>query len=102
MENLYPGDNNFIYQNYSPEWSAALEEKLQERIVCKYAHENVLTDGYAVTQITNLKVRSSSFLIKGGNLIKNIFLVDSDYDISCKMADQSMLLKSELIKKYEK
>lgn len=61
MENLYPGDNKFICKDCSPQWSSALEEKLQERIVCEYAHEKVLTVGYAVTQIKNLKVRSSSF-----------------------------------------
>jgi uncharacterized Zn ribbon protein len=29
-------------------------------------------------------------------------LTDGDHDISCRVGDQSMLLKPELIKKYEK
>jgi uncharacterized Zn ribbon protein len=67
MENIHPTANNFICPNCSLEWSAALEEKLQERRVYEYAHKNVLTDG--------------------------------DHDISCKVNDQSMPLKPELIKK---
>ncbi len=102
MENILPTANNFIPPNCSLEWSAALEEKLPERRVYEYAHKNTLTDGDAATQITNLKIRIPSFVIKGGALIKNIFLIDSDHDISCKVDDQSILLKPELIKKYEK
>jgi len=102
MENILPTANNFICPNCSLEWLAELEEKPQERRVYEYTHKNALTDGDATIQITNLKIRISSFVIKGGTLIKNIFLIDSDHDIICKVDDQSMLLKPELIKKYEK
>jgi protein PhnA len=58
-----------------------------------------LNDGDAATLIKDLKVKGSSLVIKGGTKIKNIRLVDGDHDIDCKVDGQSMLLKSEFMKK---
>ncbi len=65
----------------------------------KDAHGNVLNNGDTVTLIKDLKVKGSSLVIKGGTKIKNIRLVDGDHDIDCKVDGQSMLLKSEFMKK---
>jgi protein PhnA len=52
-----------------------------------------------VTLIKDLKVKGSSFVIKAGTKIKNIRLVEGDHDVDCKVDGQSMLLKSEFMKK---
>ena len=72
MENTYPDGDNFICPDCS--------------------HDTV-------TLIKDLKVKGSSLVIKGGTKIKNIRLVDGDHDIDCKVDGQSMLLKSEFMKK---
>ena len=93
MENTYPDRNHFICPDCSHEWSAiASKEESEEIRVHKDAHGNVLNDGDTVTLIKDLKV-------KGGTKIKNIRLVDGDHDIDCKVDGQSMLLKSEFMKK---
>ena len=100
MENTDSDGKNFIYPNCSHEWSAlAKEEESEESRVHKDAHGNILNDGDTVTLIKDLKVKGSSLVIKGGTKIKNIRLVDGDHDIDCKVDGQSMLLKSEFMKK---
>jgi protein PhnA len=102
MENTYPDRNHFICPDCIHEWSAiAFKEESEETTVHKDAHGNVLNDGDTVTLIKDLKVKGSSLVIKGGTKIKNIRLVDGDHDIDCKVDGQSMLLKSEFMKKYE-
>jgi len=100
MENTCPDGNHFICPNCSREWSAiASKEEAKEIRVRKDAHGNVLNDGDTVTIIKDLKIKSSSLVIKGGTKIKNIRLVDGDNVNDCKVDGQSMLLKSEFIKK---
>jgi protein PhnA len=103
MENTYPDGNHFICPDCSHEWSATTtkeeKEENEETKVHKDAHGNVLSDGDTVTLIKDLKVKGSSLMIKGGTKIKNIRLVDGDHDIDCKVDGQSMLLKSEFMKK---
>jgi len=100
MENTYPDNNHFICPDCSHEWSElASKEEIEETRVHKDAHGNVLNDGDTVTLIKDLKVKGSSLVIKGGTKIKNIRLVDGDHDIDCKVDGQSMLLKSEFIKR---
>jgi protein PhnA len=100
MENIYPDGSRFICPDCSHEWSLiASKKELEETRVHKDAHGNVLNDGDTVTLIKDLKVKGSSLVIKGGTKIKNIRLVDGDHDIDCKVDGQSMLLKSELMKK---
>jgi protein PhnA len=84
----------------SYEWSANSQSvDVEETRLYKDAHGNILNDGDAVTLIKDLKVKGSSLVIKGGTNIKNIRLVDGDHDIDCKVDGQSMLLKSEFMKK---
>ena len=100
MENTYPEGNHFICPDCSHEWSArASKEESEEIRIHKDAHGNLLSDGDTVTLIKDLKVKGSSLVIKGGTKIKNIRLVDGDHDIDCKVDGQSMLLKSEFMKK---
>lgn len=100
MNNTYPDGNNFICPDCSHEWQAiTVQEETEEKRVHKDAHGNILNDGDAVTLIKDLKVKGSSLVIKGGTKIKNIRLVDGDHDIDCKVDGQSMLLKSEFMKK---
>ena len=62
---------------------------------------NVLADGDTVIVIKDLKVKGSSTSIKVGTKVRGIRLVDGvgDHDIDCKVDGQSMLLKSEFMKK---
>jgi protein PhnA len=100
MENTYPDGENFIYLDYSHEWSAnSPSVEIEEKRLDKDAHSNILNDGDTVTLIKDLKVKGSSLVIKGSTKIKNIRLVNGDHDIDCKVDDQSMLLKSESMKK---
>lgn len=100
MENTYPDGDNLICPDCSHEWSAnAKQEEDEEQRVHKDAHGNILNNGDTVTLIKDLKVKGSSLVIKGGTKIKNIRLVDCDHDIDCKVDGQSMLLKSEFMKK---
>ena len=84
----------------SHEWSANTQsDDIEEKRIYKDTHCNILNDGNKVTLIKDLKVKGSSLVIKGGTKIKNIRLVDGDHDIDCKVDGQSMLLKSEFMKK---
>ena len=100
MENTYPDGDNFICPDCSHEWPASqTPEETEVARVHKDAHGNILNDGDSVTLIKDLKVKGSSLVIKGGTKIKIIRLVDGDHDIDCKVDGQSMLLKSEFMKK---
>ena len=99
-ENTYPDGDNFVCPDCAHEWSATtVAEATEETRIHKDAHGNILNDGDTVTLIKDLKVKGSSLVIKGGTKIKNIRLVDGDHDIDCKVDGQSMLLKSEFMKK---
>lgn len=100
MDNTYPDGDNFICSDCSHEWSVSTQSiEVEEKRIHKDAHGNFLNDGDTVTLIKDLKVKGSSLVIKGGTKIKNIRLVDGDHDIDCKVDGQSMLLKSEFMKK---
>lgn len=100
MNNTYPDGDHLICPDCAHEWSLiSTPETVEEKRIHKDAHGNVLNDGDSVTLIKDLKVKGSSLVIKGGTKIKNIRLVDGDHDIDCKVDGQSMLLKSEFMKK---
>ena len=82
MDNTYPDGDNFICPDCSHEWSASAPLEVEEKRIHKDAHGNVLNDGDTVTLIKDLKVKGSSLVINGGTKIKNIRLVDSEYDIN--------------------
>lgn len=100
MNNTYPDGDHLICPDCAHEWSLTVaQEAVEETRIHKDAHGNVLNDGDTVTLIKDLKVKGSSLVIKGGTKIKNIRLVDGDHDIDCKVDGQSLLLKSEFMKK---
>lgn len=100
IENTYPDSDNFICPDCFHEWSINTQsDEVEEKRIHKDANGNILNDGDTVTLIKDLKVKGSSLVIKGGTKIKKIRLVDGDHDIDCKVDGQSMLLKSELMKK---
>ena len=99
MENTYQDGDIFICPDCSNEWQPASAEEIEEKRSHKDAHGNILTNGDTVALIKDLKVKGSSLVIKGGTKIKNIRLIDGDHDIDCKIDGQSMLLKSEFMKK---
>ncbi len=100
INNTYHDSDNFICPDCSHEWSASTQStEIKEKKIHKDAHGNILNDGDTVYFIKNLEVKASSLLIKGGTKIKNIGLVDRNHAIDCKVDGQSMLLKSEFMKK---
>ena len=103
MDNTYQDGDNYVCPDCAHEWSSiaptAESEATEATRVHKDAHGNILNDGDTVTLIKDLKVKGTSLVIKGGTKIKNIRLVDGDHDIDCKVDGQSMLLKSEFMKK---
>jgi len=83
------------------EWSKdAVESAEDDTRVIKYSNGNVLQDGDTVTVIKDLKVKGSSSVVKVGTRLKNIRLVEGDYDIDCKIDEiGAMKLKSQFVKK---
>jgi len=83
------------------EWSKdAVESAEDDTRIFKDSNGNVLQDGDTVTVIKDLKVKGSSSVVKVGTRLKNIRLVEGDYDIDCKIDEiGAMKLKSQFVKK---
>ncbi len=61
MENTYPDGENFICPDCSHEWSANTpSDDVEEKIIHKDAHGNILNDSDTVTHIKDLKVKETS------------------------------------------
>jgi protein PhnA len=65
----------------------------------KDSNGNILLDGDSVTVIKDLKVRSSSDVIKRGTMVKNIRLTADPAEIDCRINKIEMVLKTEFVKK---
>lgn len=70
------------------EWSS--EEKdtsVENELVIKDAHGNILQAGDAITIIKDLKIKGSSLVVKVGTKVKNIRLVEAQdgHNIDCKI-----------------
>lgn len=101
MQHTYPDGENFICPDCSNEWPIQpAPDELEAVKIHKDAHGNILNNGDIVSLIKDLKVKGSSLVIKAGTKIKNIRLVDGDHNVDCKVDGQSMLLKSEFMKKH--
>lgn len=75
-------------------------QEQEESNVVKVANGNILQDGDTVIVIKDLKVKGASQTLKQGTKVKNIRLVEGDYDIDCKIYGfGAMQLKSEFVKK---
>ena len=100
-EYTYQDGALFICPECAHEWASESEEKSVDSIlIVKDAHGNTLQDGDTVTIIKDLKVKSSSLVVKVGTKVKNIRLVEGDHNIDCKIDGiGAMKLKSEFVKK---
>jgi len=82
------------------EWGKDVPTEDDSVKVIKDSNGNMLNDGDSVSVIKDLKVKSSSSVIKVGTKVKNIRLVDGDHDIDCKIDGiGAMKLKSKFVKK---
>lgn len=77
-----------------------MDNQEEESNVVKVANGNILQDGDTVIVIKDLKVKGASQPLKQGTKVKNIRLVEGNYDIDCKIDGfGAMQLKSEFVKK---
>ena len=99
-EYTYENGSLFVCTECDHEWSASPVVPVDEKRVWKDAFGNELKDGDAVQVIKDLKVKGSSSSVKVGTKVKNIRLIDSDHDISCKIEGFGLIqIKSEFVKK---
>ena len=82
------------------EWNPEESEEPDPSDSVLDANGNELKNGDSVVVIKNLPVKGAPKPVKAGTKVKNIRLVDSDHNISCKIDGfGSMALKSEFVKK---
>ncbi len=67
--------------------------------VVKDTNGNVLADGDTVALIKDLKLGSSSAMLKGGTKVRNIRLQEGAHEIACRIDGSSMALKACFVKK---
>jgi protein PhnA len=65
----------------------------------KDSNGNILADGDTVVVVKTLKVKGSSMQVKKGQVIKRIRLTDSAEEVDCKVDGQSIVLRTEFLKK---
>lgn len=99
-EYTYEDRDLYVCPECAHEWSKDMVESVEEKLVVRDAHGNLLQDGDAVTVIKDLKIKGSSSVVKVGTKVKNIRLVEGDHNIDCKIDGiGAMQLKSEFVKK---
>lgn len=72
---------------------------MSEEITVKDANGNVLQDGDAVTLVKDLKVKGTSLNLKRGTKVNNIRLTDDPAEIDVRIKKQSLVLRTEFVKK---
>lgn len=65
----------------------------------KDSNGNILADGDTVVVVKTLKVKGSSMQVKKGQVIKRIRLTDNEDEVDCKVDGQSIVLRTEYLKK---
>ena len=65
----------------------------------KDSNGNLLADGDTVVVVKTLKVKGSSMQVKKGQVIKRIRLTDIEDEVDCKVDGQSIVLRTEYLKK---
>lgn len=65
----------------------------------KDSNGNILADGDTVVVVKTLKVKGSSMQVKKGQVIKRIRLTDNEEEVDCKVDGQSIVLRTEYLKK---
>ena len=90
----------YVCPECAHEWAKDGSDRNDEAPAVRDAYGNELADGDTVTVIKDLRVKSSSSVVKMGTKVKNIRLVQGDHDIDCKIDGiGAMKLKSEFVKK---
>lgn len=100
-EITYPDRENYVCATCGHEWAmdgSDAQAESNEKVV-RDAHGTPLADGDTVVLIKDLKVKGSSTVIKMGTRVTNIKIVDGDHDLDCRVNGQSIMLKSEFMKK---
>ncbi len=70
-----------------------------EELIVKDSNGKVLESGDTVVLIKDLKVKGSQLNLKQGTVIKKIRLTDNDEEVDCKVEGQSIVLKTQFLKK---
>jgi protein PhnA len=65
----------------------------------KDSNGNLLADGDSVTLTKDLKVKGSSLNLKRGTVVKKIKLTDNTEEVDCRIGGQSIVLRTEFLKK---
>jgi protein PhnA len=69
-------------------------------MIVKDSNGTPLADGDAVQPIKDLKVKGSSMVLKKGEAIKNIRLVeDNEKEVECRVQGSVLLLETQYLKK---
>ncbi|MFA5829455.1 MAG: alkylphosphonate utilization protein [Candidatus Gracilibacteria bacterium] len=59
----------------------------------------VLQTGDSVQIIKDLKVGGSSMVLKRGDVVKNIKIVEDEEEVECRIGKATIMLKPEFLKK---
>lgn len=100
-EYTYKDKGILICPECAHEWNEEVEsENSEDKKIIKDANGNILNNGDSVMIIKDLKIKGSSSTLKAGTKVKNIYLVDEDHNIDCKIDGFGKVgLKSEFVKK---
>lgn len=94
----YHDGSQLICPECAHEWLES-DTHHEANTVVKDVNGTPLSDGDSVILIKDLKVKSSSMIIKQGTKVKSIRLQDGNHNIGCKIDGTPMNLKSEFVKK---
>ena len=95
-EYVYHDSVNFVCPDCGNEWNGnEAVEADEDQLIVKDSNGNLLADGDDVLLIKDLKLKSSSEVLKKGTKFKNIHLVNGDHNVDCG----KIMLKSEFLKK---
>ena len=97
---VYEDGSVLICPECAHEFSSAADSDQTALNIIRDANGTPLQNGDTITVIKDLKVKSSSTVVKVGTKVKNIRLVNGDHDIDCKIPGVGQIgLKSEFVKK---
>jgi len=99
----YESEGLYICPDCAHEWPIdSTSESIEEELIVKDVHGNILKDGDSVTVIKDLKVKGTSSVLKVGVKIKHIRVVEevNGHNIDAKVKGfGEIMLKSEFVKK---
>lgn len=99
----YESEGLYICPDCAHEWPIdSKPEGVEEELIVKDAHGNILKDGDSVTVIKDLKVKGTSSVLKVGVKVKHIRVVEevNGHNIDAKVKGfGEIMLKSEFVKK---